>query len=60
MRADHKDFASYSYCLEKPLEYFVQMPSDLVFIRLHLVSGQRLDCGRTRVESERPVRNLLQ
>ena len=34
------------------------MPSELGFTRLHLVSGQRIDCGRTRV-TEGPVRKLL-
>lgn len=35
------------------------VPTELGFNRLHLVSGQRIDCGRTRVEAERPVRGLF-
>lgn len=36
------------------------MPSDLGFNKLHLASGQRVDCGRARAVAERPVRKLLQ
>ena len=36
------------------------MPSELGFNRLHLLSGQRIDYGKTRVEAERPPGKLLQ
>lgn len=47
----------------KPLECSEQRwdaLSELAFNQLHLASGQRLDCRRTRMEAERPVRKLVQ